>query len=218
MRSGSNFCGQQLLRRQRKKWTIKIEGTKQKPETSGGSKTTSARCDLGMRSSRKCNEQEGATAPALKKNDVRGKAEESHKLGGAVCAPRAGEQPGLRSVPETNIARGGGCKTRINKENQVRNHWAEESRKWGSAENRDQCKISDQHSARSTTTTKRTRASHTISRNDFFIKSLNKIHNRTTKFATISLSFDWKLKLFLAHSYFRKYEIKLGSGKKSHPL
>jgi hypothetical protein len=36
---------------------------------------------------------------------------------------------GLRSVPETKIARGGSCKTRISKENQVRNHWAEESQK-----------------------------------------------------------------------------------------
>jgi hypothetical protein len=32
-----------------------------------------ARCNLGTRSGRKCNEQEGAPAPVLKKNDARGK-------------------------------------------------------------------------------------------------------------------------------------------------
>jgi hypothetical protein len=74
-RSGSSFCGQQLLWRQSKNRTIKIEGMKQKPETGGGSKTTLARCDLGTRSGRKRNEQEGASAPVLKKNDARGKTD-----------------------------------------------------------------------------------------------------------------------------------------------
>jgi hypothetical protein len=55
--------------------TIKVDGTKQKSETSGGSKTTLARCDLGTRSGRKRNEQEGAPAPVLKKNDAIGKTD-----------------------------------------------------------------------------------------------------------------------------------------------